>query len=159
MPCMKESILSKIMALKNANLTELRAKYAELYEGQKAPADNKTYLWRRIAYRLQEIEYGGLSEQAQAKLTSLIQEYDPVNNKSFRPGNASIRGNQTMKIMRDRRLPIPGSTITKDYKGVQINVKVLEKGFEYRGNKYASLSTIAKEITGAHWNGYAFFNL
>lgn len=61
---MNESILNQIMALKSASLAELRAKYAELHEGQKAPADNKTYLWRRIAYRLQEIEYGGLSECA-----------------------------------------------------------------------------------------------
>lgn len=156
---MNESILNQIMALKTASLAELRAKYSELHEGQKAPADNKTYLWRRIAYRLQEIEYGGLSEQAQAKLTNLIQEYDPVNNKGFRPENSITRGGQAKQTLRDRRLPIPGSTITKDYKGTKLNVKVLEKGFEYRGKKYASLSTIAREITGAHWNGYAFFNL
>jgi hypothetical protein len=156
---MKESILNQIMALKTASQAELREKYAELHEGKQAPTTNKTYLWRRIAYRLQEIEYGGLSEDAQARLSSLIQEYDPINNKGFRPENPTTRGGQVKQILRDRRLPIPGSTITKDYKGVKVAVKVLEKGFEYRGKKYASLSIIAREVTGAHWNGYKFFNL
>jgi hypothetical protein len=61
--------------------------------------------------------------------------------------------------LKDKRLPIPGTIVKKEYKGNQIQVEVLENGFEYKGRKYKSLSAIAKEITGAHWNGYLFFNL
>lgn len=155
---MKESLLKRILALKNASLAELRQKYAELHEGKTIRINNKTYLWRRIAYRIQEIEYGGLSEKVQSKLNEMIQEYDPINNKTFRPEISPNRGSQAGKT-RDRRLPIPGTTITKNYKGVRIEVKILDKGFEYRGKRFDTLSAIAKEITGSHWNGYSFFGI
>ena len=60
---------------------------------------------------------------------------------------------------RDRRLPIPGTIITKEYKGKVLEVKILEAGFEYCGKIYKTLTAIAKDVTGAHWNGYLFFNL
>jgi len=58
---------------------------------------------------------------------------------------------------RDRRLPIPGAIIRKEYKGRILEVKVLEKGFDYEGKVYLTLSAVAQEITGAHWNGFLFF--
>lgn len=155
---MKQTLLNQIMTLKNVSLADLQKKYAELHEGKTTPINNKVYLWRRIAYRLQELEHGGLSDTAQAKLDVLIKEHDPINNKSYRPENASGRGSRIGKT-RDRRLPIPGTTIIKNYKGVRLEVKVLDKGFEFRGKRFATLSAIAKEITGAHWNGYSFFGI
>jgi hypothetical protein len=62
-------------------------------------------------------------------------------------------------LARDRRLPIPGTLITKEYKGKIIEIKILETGFEYGGKIYKTLTSVAKEVTGAHWNGYLFFNI
>ena len=82
--------------------------------------------------------------------------YDPINNKTLRPDKPAPC---LPVIAKDKRLPIPGTVITKEYKDTKHQVKVLEKGFEYNGKIYKTLSAIAKEITGAHWNGYLFFNL
>ena len=151
---MENSILVRILGLKTASLTELQKEYEALYDGKKATSNNKTYLWQRIAYRIQELEYGGLPEEAQSKVKELAREYDPINNKALR-SDATIKRN----ISRDRRLPIPGTLITKNYKGIDIRVKILEKGFEYNGKIYRTLTAIAKEVTGSHWNGFLFFSL
>jgi len=109
-----------------------------------------------VTYKLQEREYGNLSVKARNRLKALIEEYDPINNKALRPDKPVPCA---PAIAKDKRLPIPGTVITKEYKGAKYQVKVLEKGFEYKGNIYKTLSAIAKEITGSHWNGYMFFNL
>lgn len=147
-------ILEQVLALKEMAVPELQARYSELFEGKKATSNNKTYLWQRIAYKIQELEYGRLPEEAQNKAKELAREYDPINNKALR-SDATIKRN----ISRDRRLPIPGTLITKNYKGTDIRVKILEKGFEYSGKIYRTLTAIAKEVTGSHWNGYLFFNM
>ena len=155
---MTETKLSKIMSLKEKSLSELKVVYEELFNGKKAPSSNKIYLWRKIAYRMQEIDSGGLSAQAEGKIQELIQEYDPINNKTLRPDTPAIN-ESAKKLKRDKRLPIPGTVITKEYKGKVLQVKILESGYEYNNKKYRSLSSIAKEVTGAHWNGFLFFGL
>jgi len=152
---MNNTILAKILALKEASVSELQKNYSELFDGKKPSSNNKTYLWQRIAYRIQELEYGGLSEEVQNKAKELAQEYDPINNEALRPDN----GAKMSCISRDRRLPIPGTVIIKNYKGTDIRVKILDKGFEYNSKIYKTLTAIAKEITGSHWNGFLFFNL
>ena len=147
--------MDDIMALKKAPAEELQKRYKDLY-GEDASGTHKTYLWRKIAYKLQEQKHGSLSPKAKGKLKALIEEYDPINNKALRPDKPMISQETPVK---DKRLPIPGTAITKEYKGANYQVKVLEKGFEYNGKIYKTLSAIAKEITGAHWNGYLFFNL
>ena len=156
---MKETIVEQIMNLKTKSLDDLKAKYEELFKGEKAPSNNKTYLWRKIAYRIQEIELGGLSTATQERIGELIDRYDPVNNKSLRPEETSEEIPPKKRPSRDRRLPIPGTIITKEYKGKVLEVKILEAGFEYCGKIYKTLTAIAKDVTGAHWNGYLFFNL
>ncbi|MDD3375791.1 MAG: DUF2924 domain-containing protein [Candidatus Omnitrophica bacterium] len=155
---MKEAQLSKIMALKEKSLTELKEAYKKLFDGKKAPSNNKVYLWRKIAYRIQEIDYGGLSAKTKDKVQELIQKYDPINNKTLRPNTPEMNG-PSRKHKRDKRLPILGTVITKEYKGKVLQVKILDSGYEYNNKKYKSLSSIAKEVTGAHWNGYLFFSL
>lgn len=147
--------MDEIIALKNAPAEELLKRYKELY-GEDATGTHKTYLWRKIAYKLQEQEHGGLSAKAKGKLKALIEEFDPINNKVLRPDKPMVSQQASVK---DKRLPIPGTVITKEYKGANYQVKVLEKGFEYNAKIYKTLSAIAKEISGAHWNGYLFFNL
>jgi len=147
--------MDEIIALKNASAEELLKRYKELY-GEDATGTHKTYLWRKIAYKLQEQEHGGLSAKTKDKLNALIEEFDPINNKALRPDKPMVNQQTSVK---DKRLPIPGTMITKEYKGTNYQVKMLEKGFEYNAKIYKTLSAIAKEISGAHWNGYLFFNL
>jgi hypothetical protein len=147
--------MNEIMALKNTSVEELLKRYKELY-GEDAAGTHRLYLWRKIAYRLQERENGSLSAKAKGRLKALIEEYDPINNKALRPDKPT---SCLPTITKDKRLPIPGTVITKEYKDAKHRVKVLEKGFEYNGKIHKTLSAIAKEITGAHWNGYLFFNL
>ncbi len=155
---MAETNLSQIMELKEKTLSELETKYEDLFPSQKVPSNNKVFLWRKIAYRLQELESGGISVETQSKIKELIQKYDPINNLLLRPNNIRPLTNGVAQL-KDRRLPIPGSIITKNYKGKKIEVKVLENGFEYNGNIYKSLSNVACAITGQHWNGYMFFRM
>ena len=151
---MKEPILVQIMTLKNQPLETLKTRYSELFPGDAPPSNNKVFIWRKIAYRLQEIEYGGLSADTQGRISELIERYDPVNNKMLRPQSSPV---QEKAVGRDTRLPIPGAIIRKEYKGQVLEVKVLEKGFEYLGKTYRTLSAVAKAVTGDHWNGYLFF--
>jgi len=152
-------MLEQIMTLKNASISELQKKHSELFNGKKVPSNNKVYLWRKIAYRIQELEYGSVSAETQDKIQELITKYDPVNNKSLRPNNVSDNPAKKTRLSRDKRLPIPGTVVTKEYKGIMLQVKILERGFEYNGKVYKSLTAIAKEVTGAHWNGFLFFQL
>ena len=156
---MDETKLSQIMALKNKTLAELQAKYEELFGEQKPTSNNKVFIWRKIAYRMQEIELGGISDETQTRIDELIEQFDPVNNKSLRPEDPNHPKKKTKKSKRDFRLPIPGTVITKQYKDKSLQVKILEVGFEYNNKTYKTLSAIAQEVTGAHWNGYLFFNL
>ena len=147
--------MDDIMALKKAPAEELQRRYKEFY-GEDASGTHKTYLWRKIAYKLQKQKHGSLSAKTKGKLKALIEEFDPINNKALRPDKPMVSQETPAK---DKRLPIPWTVITKEYKGTNYQVKVLEKGFEYNGKIYKTLSAIAKEITRAHWNGYLFFNL
>jgi len=156
---MEQTKLDEIMELKNKKLSELKARYKDLYGTKSVLSSNKIYLWRKIAYRIQELEHGRLSSEVQGKIEEFIQKYDPVNNKSLRPTTNTSSSSKKSKLSRDKRLPIPGTVITKEYKGVTLQVKVLESGFEYNNKAYKSLTAIAKEVTGAHWNGYLFFGL
>jgi len=157
---MQENIQSQLTGLKMAPVEKLQLKYKELFKTKETPCDNKVYLFKRIAYKLQELEHGGLSEKAKSKIKELIKEYDPINNKALRPEVTSA-GKVVTSIpsLRDKRLPIPGTVMHKKYKDQEINIRVLEKGFEYNNKYYKSLTAISEEITGSHWSGYDFFNL
>ena len=150
----EKPLIEQIMALEDASLEVLKAQYCALFGKESPCSNNKVFLWRKIAYRLQEIEYGGLSADTQGRISELIERYDPVNNKILRPQNASAKEKSSE---RDTRLPIPGAIIRKEYKGKVLEVKVLEKGFEYQSQVYRTLSAVAKVVTGDHWNGYLFF--
>lgn len=152
---MADTLISKIEVLREASLSALRNACREHFPSKKAVSSNRTYLWRRIAHKMQELEQGGLSPDALKRLQLLMTDYDPVNNWALK--SQAVYASSGPR--RDRRLPLPGTLITKQYKGTTIQVKVLEKGFEYDGKVYKSLTAIAKEITGAHWNGYLFFDL
>jgi len=156
---MRDAVLSKVLALQHLSLAELRQQHSQFFPDEQAAPSNKAYLQRRLAYRLQELAFGGLSQQAEERLQQLVHQHDPINRRPSEPAPASQESALKPRPLRDRRLPIPGTVLTKTYKGTQFQVRVLAKGFEFQGKTYRSLTAIAKVITGMHWNGYLFFGL
>jgi hypothetical protein len=157
---MKETVLAQIAQIEKMSIKELKVKYIELYGDDALPQSNKMYLFRRIAFKIQEQAYGGLLETAKARIDELITEYDPLSNlgKSKRK-KATVEQSSPFQPPRKRSFPLPGTVITKHYKDTVIHVKVLQKGFEYNGKVYNSLSRIACVITGSHLSGFTFFSI
>ena len=134
------AILSQLAALKSMSIKQLRAKWLELYKRESPQSVNGVYLRRRLAYRIQELAYGGDSEETIARLEA---EAKKMSKQSIKQATAGA-----------------GSVLTRLYNGVEHQVQVLgDDGFEYQGCIYKSLSAIAKLITGTSWNGLLFFNL
>jgi poly-gamma-glutamate capsule biosynthesis protein CapA/YwtB (metallophosphatase superfamily) len=151
----------EVAALQWMTVKELRAKYAEAF-GEDTPANNKGWLVKRIAWRLQALAEGGLSERARQRAADLANDADlrlsPPKAKAG-PALAERTRTAALRVKGDDRLPLPGSVITRAYKGETLHVKVLPHGFEFEGEVYKSLSAVAKAITGQHCNGYYFFRL
>lgn len=147
---MQEDISGQIEALKTTGTAQLLAQYKELFGNKMAPG-NRTFLNRQLAYRIQEQVMGGIAPAAKDRIQELIQTYDPINKIAVKTNSGKTATG------RDGRLPMPGSFITRTYKGKRLEVKVLENGFEYQGALYKNLSAVAKAVTGDHWNGFLFF--
>ncbi len=151
----------EIAALREMPTGQLCERYAELF-GEKARSRHKAYLIRKIAWRLQALAEGDLSERARRRAEELADEAEvrvtPPSgfNACSRPVSASAT-RATMPA--DRRLPSPGTAIVRQYKGQTLRVVVRPDGFEFDGNRYKSLTAVAKAITGSHCNGFRFFNL
>jgi hypothetical protein len=158
------SIASRVIALTKMTLPELRQKWLEIF-GEPTTQRHRQFLIRRIAWRLQEQHFGGLSEEAQIRLTELQQEFKSTPPETwFRGARHNKPATQTTPVrrkpVRDAKSPRVGSVITRQYRGEQIVVTVLDDHtYEYRGATYRSLSAIATAVTGAHCSGPAFFNL
>lgn len=139
-PLSRENIISKIAGLAQLSLEELRTLWRELYE-KEPPAFNRNFLEARLAYRIQEIAYGGISDETLQRLKNLNQkkEADKFNKEAFKP-------------------PI-GTVLVREFQGVEHRVHVLHDGFDYQGVKYRSLTAVAYKITGSSWSGLRFFGL
>ncbi len=150
------SIPVQIAKLQTLTVGELRVEYERVF-GEQARSRNKTWLWRRIAWRIQELEYGGLSERAKRRLEELMPDAELALRVP--PGRLQKARDNAVHQTRDRRLPRPGTALLKTYKGQRVVVEVLHDGFSYEGQVFRSLSAVARAITGTHWNGWAFFGL
>jgi hypothetical protein len=151
----------EVAALQRMTVKELRAKYAEVF-GEETPAHNKGWLVKRVAWRLQALAEGGLSERARRRAAELANDADlRLSPPKAKAGPAPDERTKTaaLRIKGDDRLPLPGTVLTRPYKGETLHVKVLPRGFEFGGEVYKSLSAVAKAITGQHCNGYSFFRL
>ena len=146
----------QLAELQEMGLAELRAKHLELF-GEEAKSKNLPYLRKRLAYRLQERVDGGLSPAAKARIEELAPATLP-EAKQVR-AQCEIPPRMPRSMVRDPRLPAPGTVLSRELKGFAHEVEVLEQGFRYRGRDYRSLSAIAKEIAGTPWNGFTFFGL
>jgi hypothetical protein len=151
----------EIAAMEQMAVGQLRDRYAEVF-GETTNARNKQWLLKKIIRRLQSHAEGDLSERARARALEIASDADIRRRppKAPMPKPAAVQSAPIPVLQStDRRLPIPGCTITREYKGRFIEVLVLPEGFEYAGEKFKSLSGVAKRITGSHCNGYLFFNL
>ena len=141
---MTDSVLAQIAALPAKSTPELRQLWRELYD-REPPPYSKPFLVKRLAYRIQELSYGGLSARAEAKLGALIEEE-----------GQRLKGKQPVR-KGDR--PIAGTRLIREWQGVEHTATVLDEGFEYQGRRYQSLSAIARAITGTRWSGPLFWGL
>jgi Protein of unknown function (DUF2924) len=158
---MRLNVGKEVAALQRMTVKELRARYAEAF-GDATNANNKAWLVKRIAWRLQALADGDLSERARQRAAELANDADlrlsPPKAKPA-PLAADRTKSLPLRLKGDNRLPLPGAIITRPYKGETLHVKVLPQGFEFDGEVYKSLSAVAKAITGQHCNGFHFFRL
>jgi hypothetical protein len=150
----------EVAALQRMTVNELRAKYAEVFR-EETPANNKGWLVKRIAWRIQALAEGDLSERARKRAHELANDADlrlsPPKAKAI--SAAARTKTVALRIHGDDRLPPSGTVITRPYKGETLQVRVQPNGFEFEGEVYKSLSAVAKTITGQHCNGFHFFRL
>ena len=151
-----------IEELEDLTVGQLRDRYAAVF-GEPTRSGNRQWLLRRVAWRLQALAEGDLSDRARRRAAELARDADirlrPPADRGPALG-ADVR-TVTGKVATrsDDRLPIPGGELTRTFKGTEYRVTVLQDGFEYDGTIYRSLSAVATAITGSHWNGYHFFGL
>ena len=139
---MTDQTLAKVTALKSKPTPELKQMWRDLF-GKEPPAFNRRFLENRLAYRLQELAFGGLKKSTISTLEQLGEQLDGGKSRS-----------------RSRRIderPIAGTRLIREWQGKPYEVVVQPDHFEFEGKHYQSLSSIARAITGTNWNGWAFF--
>lgn len=141
---MPDSVLARIAALKDKPISDLRAMWRDLCETE-APLYNRKFLESRLAYRIQELAYGGLKPETIERLEALGEQLDG--------GKIATR-----RVRADHR-PIAGTRLIREWQGVEHCVTVRDNDFDYQGRPYQSLSAVARAITGTRWNGWLFFGL
>ena len=152
----------EVAVLERTSTIDLRKKFAQLC-GYPTGNRNRTWLIRRIAWRLQANAEGGLSERARARAAELATEAElRATAPQAKVVRQDVEESPTVAQVAtpsDPRLPVTGAVIVRDYKGRRLQVKVLDQGLEFEGQIFRSLSAVAKHITGNHCNGYLFFRL
>jgi len=141
---MSDQVLARLAALKTTPTPKLKEQWRQLFDSE-PPAFNRRYLESRLAYRIQELAYGGLKPETVRRLEKLGEELDG--------GRVDVR----KRPANDR--PISGTRLIREYQGVEHCVTVRDDDFEYQGRPYKSLSAIARAITGTPWSGPVFFGL
>ncbi len=138
------SVIAQLAALKEMTVGELKAKWEAIF-ATSAPNNSRSYLELRLAYRIQELSLGGASRETRRMLDLLADEID---------GKIARKA-----IITDGRNPVTGTRLLREWDGAEHTVTVMQDGFDWKGQKYKSLSAVARAITGTQWNGYRFFGL
>lgn len=141
------SVLRQLAVLPTLTLEQLQEKWLDLY-GCEAPGYKKKFMIRRLAYRIQELFYGGLSEQAKKYLHETA-EKDPL---------AKVKSKVADERKTDNSI-LPGTRFVRIWNDRRYEVIAAENGFEFDSRIFTSLSAVAREITGTRWNGRLFFGL
>ncbi len=140
-----DTIPARLAALKTTPTPDLKKQWRDLFASEPPPF-NRRYLESRLAYRIQELAYGGLKPETIRRLERLGEELDGGDKR-----RRSLRA--------DRDRPITGTRLLREWQGVEYVVAFTADGFEWQGRPYKSLSAIARAITGTRWNGWVFFGL
>jgi hypothetical protein len=152
------NILHEVAVLERLSVGQLRQRFAELF-GEITQASNRTWLIKRIAWRMQALAEGDLSQRARQRAAELVRDADlrlnPPQSKTTTPTPPTEPVHMPTPV--DRRLPPPGTILARPYKGQLVQVQVLTDGFAHAGRVYPSLSAVAKAVTGSHCNGFLFF--
>jgi len=144
----QKSIAAEIQELRVMPVPDLVDRYETVF-GKPPRVKHKDWLWRRIAWKIQEQRFGGLSEVAKKRLDELIAGLDlPLT------GQRAVRGK-----VNGAAQPVAGTTLTRTWKGREIQATRTEQGWEHDGVVYRSLSAVVKAITGSHASGPAWFGL
>lgn len=147
---MRNGVLAQITDLERLSRDELHERWRALFGGD-PPRYSRDLLVGRLAYRIQELAYGGLSESVEARLDECLPE-DRIDSESGAAARLKRR-------QRKNGMPVAGTRLIREWQGRRYEVTVVDGGFEYEGRRYRSLTAITKAITGTHWNGPAFFGL
>lgn len=153
---MEQGIGEELQRLACMPIAQLRARYREVY-GEESRSGHRQHLVRRIGWRLQVLAQGDLSERAAGRALELANEAD-LRVQVPAAWVPTVKP-QARARRRDRRLPPAGSLLRRSYRGGSVEVQVLADGFEYEGQRYDSLSAVARKVTGTRWNGLLFFGL
>ena len=153
---MQRTIEEQLAELSHLATSELRSRYEELF-GEPTTSHHRLWLVRRVAWRLQALAEGDLSQRARDRAQELANDADL--RLSSPKHQAALVSAIDAPGRRDPRLPMPGTILTRSYKGTVLQVKVLADAFQYEGKTYKSLSAVVKAITGSHANGFLFFGL
>ena len=139
------TVLRRIAALQSMDLNQLRDKWWELF-GTDPPGYGKVMMRKRLAFRIQELTWGGISEETKIRMKQILKDagYDELGRK--------VQNGKQDQLL-------PGTMLIREWNNERHEVMVLDGGFEYLGRKFRSLSAVAKHITGTKWNGPLFFGL
>ena len=147
-----KSITRELNEIRKMTVAQLVKKYRKVF-GKEPRVKHKEHLQRKIAWKVQEQHFGGLSDAAQRRLNVLIGELDlPFDGK---------KEAVTAALRRTRRPnePAVGTVLVRRWRGTDIHVRVVDDGYEWNDVVYRSLSAVARAITGTRWNGRLFFGL
>lgn len=153
---MRPTIEEQLAELPRLATSELRTRYEEVF-GEPTASHHRLWLVRRVAWRLQALAEGDLSQRARERAQELANDADLRLSSPRRQEALTAEANAPVR--RDPRLPMPGTILTRPYKGAVLQVKVLADAFQYEGKTFKSLSAVVKAITGSHANGFLFFGL
>lgn len=137
------SVEEEIHALAGMDLKTLRVKWQRLYHNPTPRLLSRDLLTRMIACKMREQVYGGLKPAVRRKLKSLMDQLEKHGDEAF----------DVAPTLR------PGTRLIREWNNKTYVVHVRHEGFEFQDRHYASLSEIAREITGARWSGPRFFGL
>ena len=156
------NIDNEVAQMRRMTVGELQLKFVEVC-GEQPRSRNKQWLIKRLAWKLQAREYGGLSELALRRAAEIANTCDLSDLRLTAPNKSPLTEaalpTAAPSMALDKRLPMPGTLLTRKYKGQTRCVKVLADGFDYEGERFKSLSAVARHITGSAWNGFLFFGL
>ncbi|MDR2781118.1 MAG: DUF2924 domain-containing protein [Holosporaceae bacterium] len=132
------NIIKQVLKLKTMSLNDLRDLWYSLYKHDPI-SDSKMYMIPQLAYRIQELAYGGTDEATERKIQQVAHDISKGKKKTYKA--------------------LLGTKIVKEYKDKLHEIFVVAEGFSYNGRVYSSLSAIAQQITGTKWNGLVFFGV